>query len=190
MNRLWWLSFTEQRYPPHVIQRDGTMMTIFRACALPGLQSNKRASMSGKRGNVCCRDGSECARLGLMDPLLMDRWRKEGNDSICSPITDSGEWMEMWLCRSYSSFHCLFFPLFTWSNTEGGNWEWQGKKIRDMLSSFTFRCVQLDNISTSCRSKGELGQYTSLQRVKLNITSHTMWSKMFSFIFFLSNDQL
>lgn len=54
------------------------MMTIFRACALPGPQSNKRASMSGKRGNVYCRDGSERARLGLMDPVLTDRWRKGG----------------------------------------------------------------------------------------------------------------
>lgn len=58
------------------------MMTIFRLCALPGLQSNKRASVSGKGGNVWRRDGSECARRGLMDLTLMDRWRKEGNDSI------------------------------------------------------------------------------------------------------------
>lgn len=139
MNRLWRLRFTEQRYPPHVIQRDSTMMTIFRVCALPGLQSNKRASVSGKRGNVCCRDGSERARLGLMDPVLTDRWRKEGNDSICSRITDSREWMEMWSRRS---FHFLSLSLFLSFNkiidTQGGGRGRQNnnnKKIRDGLLS-------------------------------------------------------
>lgn len=53
VNGLWRLRFTEQRDPPHVIQQESTMMTIFRACALPGLQSNK-ISVSGKRGNVYC----------------------------------------------------------------------------------------------------------------------------------------